>query len=113
LTPGQALEATKLDGKILDGKHHLQAKVSDPAKKQDRQGALYEGREVYISNVHWGALEEDVKAVFSSCGPVEKVRIPRNMNGKSKGIAFVSFTNKVYPLYCQLRSFSNICPGIC
>jgi len=72
-------------------KYTLQVKLSDPAKKDTRHGALHEGREVYIKNLNWAASEEDVKEYFGKAGTVESVRIPRHMNGKSKGFAFVVF----------------------
>jgi squamous cell carcinoma antigen recognized by T-cells 3 len=83
-----------LDGRQLwDGKR-LVAKISDPEHKKDRSGALYEGREVYVSNVDWSASEDEVRELFQKHGTVEKVRIPRNLAGKSKGIAFVVFSTK-------------------
>jgi RNA recognition motif-containing protein len=93
-TQEAAAAATKLDGKLLDGKYKLEAKYSNPGQKKQREGANVEGREVHISNLDKTALEEDVKAVFDKFGPVESVRILRNMAGKSKGGAFVVFSNK-------------------
>ena len=46
-------------------------------------------------NVDWSVTEEELSEVFSKYGNVEKVRIPRNMAGKSKGFAFVVFSNQV------------------
>jgi squamous cell carcinoma antigen recognized by T-cells 3 len=74
----------------------LQAKISDPSKKADRHGAMYEGREVFIRNLHFGASEPDVRELFSRYGTIEKVRIPTRVDGKSKGVGFVAFENKVY-----------------
>jgi squamous cell carcinoma antigen recognized by T-cells 3 len=95
IRPADALKAAELNGKVLDGTYHLQVKISNPLKREDRQGAMYEGREVYVKNVDWSASEDDVKELFSQCGSVEKVRIPRNLAGKSKGVAFVVFEQKV------------------
>ena len=90
----QARAATELDGE-LNNKLKLDVKISDPGKKQDRQGAMHEGREIYIANVDWSATEDEIKKIFSKYGTVEKVRMPRNVEGKSKGTAFVVFLNKV------------------
>jgi squamous cell carcinoma antigen recognized by T-cells 3 len=79
----------------LDGQFHLQAKISDPSKKDDRHGSTYEGREVYVRNVHFVATESEVMELFSRYGTVEKVRVPTNLNGKAKGVAFVVFEDKV------------------
>jgi squamous cell carcinoma antigen recognized by T-cells 3 len=92
--PSSALKATQLDGQVLDGQYHLQAKVSNPTRKENRHGAIYEGREIFIRNVHYGATEAEVKELCSSCGPIERVRIPTNLNGKGKGVAFVVFEDK-------------------
>ena len=91
----QAQAATQLDGQLLGGKLKLVAKISDPVHKQDRTGALYDGREVYVSNVDWNATEEEITQIFAKYGKVERVRIPANVAGKSKGIAFVVFSTKV------------------
>lgn len=70
-------------------------KISDPGKRQERVGPLHEGRELHLRNVDWKATEDEIKEAFSKYGKVEKVRIPRDVGGKSKGFAFVVFTNKV------------------
>ena len=94
-SPDQARAATALDDSLVDGELKLVAKLSDPHRKDKRKGAIYEGREVYVSNVDWAASEDDVKEVFEKYGPVEKVRVPRGKEGKSKGMAFVVFEAKV------------------
>jgi RNA recognition motif-containing protein len=91
LDASAAKKATELDGKVLDGQFHLGAKISDPNRKEIRHGALYEGREVYVRNISWKASEDDVKRLFQEYGTIEKVRIPVNDYGKSKGVAFVAF----------------------
>ena len=93
--PSQARAATELDGQKLDGKLPTTAKLSDPAHKQDRHGAMHEGRELYIANVDWSATKQEVKEAFSRFGEVENVRIPLKVGGGSKGIAFVIFADKV------------------
>lgn len=91
----QAQAATELDEQEVGDQLKLTAKISNPAAKQDRSGALEDGREIYCRNLHWSASEEDVKGLFSKYGDVESVRIPRNMNGKSKGFGFVAFATEV------------------
>lgn len=70
-------------------------KISDPGKRQERVGPLHEGRELHLLNVDWKATENEIREAFSRYGKVEKVRIPRDVGGKSKGFAFVVFSNKV------------------
>lgn len=91
----QAEAATELNGEVLDKKRKLIVKISDPGRKQDRTGAIYDGRELHLLNVDWSATEDDICTVFSKYGQVEKVRIPRTVDGRSKGFAFVVFSNKV------------------
>lgn len=43
----------------------------------------------------WSATEDELSEVFSKYGTVERVRIPRDLGGKSKGFAFVVFSDKV------------------
>jgi squamous cell carcinoma antigen recognized by T-cells 3 len=96
----QAQAATELDGQQMDDNLKLVAKISNPAVKQDRSGAMEEGREVYCRNLHWNASEEDVKYLFSRYGEVESVRIPRNVAGKSKGFCFIVFSSQVSWVLC-------------
>ena len=91
----EAHAATQLDGKHVGDNLRLLAKISDPRHKQERQGATYEGRELYLANLDWNATLGEVKRAFSKYGTVEKVRIPKKVNGSSKGIGYVVFSNKV------------------
>lgn len=43
----------------------------------------------------WSATEDELSEVFSKYGTIERVRIPRDLGGKSKGFAFVVFSDKV------------------
>ena len=91
----QAQAATALDGHDVGNGLKLVARLSNPAIKQGRSGALEEGRELYVRNIHWSASEEDVEQLFSKYGSIEAVRIPRNAEGKSKGFGFVVFSSQV------------------
>lgn len=93
--PIQARKATELDGSKVGTDLQLVAKISDPGRKQERHGPMYEGREVHVSNIDWKASEDDVKEVFSKYGTVESVRIPRKVDGGSKGFGYVVFSSKV------------------
>ncbi|PWY90920.1 pre-mRNA splicing factor [Aspergillus heteromorphus CBS 117.55] len=93
-TPGDAYGATTLDGSTVGNGLHLVAKISDPTRKQDRHGPMYEGREVHVSNLDWKASEQDVEELFLRFGSVELVRIPRKVDGGSKGFCYVVFSSK-------------------
>ncbi|KAL4920899.1 hypothetical protein BDW62DRAFT_152087 [Aspergillus aurantiobrunneus] len=89
-----AHSAIELDGTTVGNGLHLVVKMSDPSRKQDRHGPIYEGREVHVSNVDWKANEEDLKELFSQFGTVELVRIPRKVDGGSKGFGYIVFSSK-------------------
>ncbi|KAL4925719.1 U6 snRNP complex subunit PRP24 [Aspergillus undulatus] len=93
-TSAAAHSATTLDGSTVGNGLHLVVKVSDPTRKQVRQGPMHEGREVHVSNVDWKAKEEDLRELFSQFGTVELVRIPRKVDGGSKGFGYVVFSTK-------------------
>lgn len=105
-SPDQAHAATERDDELIGGELRLVAKISDPGHKAKRQGALYEGREVYVANVDWGAKERDLLEVFSKYGKIEHVRVLKSVAGKSKGTAFVVFSTKacLCLYFCQFRT---------
>ena len=84
-----------MDGKVLGAKYKLIVKISDPERRQSRTGPLYEGRELHLQNLDWSATEDDVRQTFTKYGEVERVRVPRDVEGKSKGFGFVVFSSKV------------------
>ncbi|KAI4109970.1 MAG: hypothetical protein L6R37_000320 [Teloschistes peruensis] len=93
-TADQAQKATQMNGQVVGNMLKLVAKISNPGKRQDRTGALYEGREVYVRNLDHAVTERELKALFCKYGEVEKIRIPTNMLGRSKGFAFIAFSTK-------------------
>ncbi|KAL9000552.1 MAG: hypothetical protein Q9169_000845 [Polycauliona sp. 2 TL-2023] len=93
-TTDQAQKATELHGQAVGGKLKLVAKMSDPSQRHDRVGALEEGREVHVVNLHWDVTEKELASTFSRYGKIEKTRIPTDLSGKSKGFAFVTFKSK-------------------
>ncbi|OGM40606.1 pre-mRNA splicing factor (Prp24) [Aspergillus bombycis] len=93
-TSEAALRATGLDGTTVGKGLTLTAKISDPSRKQDRHGPIYEGREIHVSNVDFKASEHDLKELFSKYGTVELVRLPRKVDGGSKGFGYVVFSTK-------------------
>lgn len=84
-----------MDGKVLGAKYKMVVKIADPERRQARTGPLYEGRELHLQNIDWSATEDDIQQTFAKYGEVEKVRIPRGVEGKSKGFGFVVFSNRV------------------
>ncbi|KAL8940905.1 MAG: hypothetical protein Q9216_002535 [Gyalolechia sp. 2 TL-2023] len=93
-TADQATSATELDGQTFGSKLKLVARISDPSRRQNRVGALDEGREIHVRNLDWAVTETELEALFSKYGDVEQTRIPRDFSGKSKGFAFVVLSTK-------------------
>ncbi|KKK23455.1 pre-mRNA splicing factor (Prp24), partial [Aspergillus rambellii] len=93
-TSAAAHSATKLDGSTVGNGLHLVVKISNPSRKQDRHGPMYEGREVHVSNIDWKATEDDLKELFSKYGTIELVRIPKKVDGGSKGFGYIIFSSK-------------------
>ncbi|KAK7542487.1 pre-mRNA splicing factor [Phyllosticta citribraziliensis] len=85
-----------LDGAGLSGGLKLVAKLSDPNRAEARHGAQYEGREVVVGNVHNGASEQEIKDFINDYAPdgLQSVRVPLNVSGKNKGVAFVVYDTK-------------------
>ncbi|KAF1808679.1 hypothetical protein P152DRAFT_365092, partial [Eremomyces bilateralis CBS 781.70] len=68
--------------------YQMQVHISDPNVKKDREGAMYEGREIVVKNLPFKASEGDVRAFILDVMKEERVRIPQ---GRSKGVGFVVF----------------------
>jgi hypothetical protein len=102
---GDAHNATKLNGTRVGSDLNLVVKISDPTRREDRHGPVYEGREIHISNIDWKANEGDLKEVFQKYGTIETVRIPRKVDGGSKGFGYIVFSTKVCFLAIRLLSF--------
>lgn len=94
-SPSDAHRASELDGTTVEKDLRLVARISDPSRKQDRHGPMHEGREIHVSNLDWNASEDDLKDLFSVYGKVEVARIPRKVDGGSKGFGYVVFATKV------------------
>lgn len=88
-----ATAATQLDGTDVEG-HKLVVKISDPQAKKKREGALTEGREVYVKKVNFKIKEREVKDAFSQFGMIERINMPVLPNGNNKGHCFIIYASK-------------------
>lgn len=109
-----AHQATELDGTSTDDGHKLVVKISNPAKKEARSGAMQEGREIFCKNLDFKVSENDIRETFSKFGTVENLAIPQNVDGRRRGYFFVTFSSKVCffffflnPLIFQRRHSKN------
>lgn len=83
---------TAMDNKMLDGKHRLVAKISDPDAKKSRGGPQAEGRELIVKNLDvQEATEATVKSFFAQYGEVISVKLLKLVNGRLTGSGFVIF----------------------
>ncbi|KAK9472157.1 uncharacterized protein V1510DRAFT_418125 [Dipodascopsis tothii] len=75
-------------------KKKLVVKISDPSQRQGRQGALYEGRELYVRNIAVNIKETDLRKLFEKFGTVEKIRMPTKdkLFGLHQGFGFITFS---------------------
>ncbi|CAF9932332.1 MAG: Splicing factor [Alectoria fallacina] len=89
-----AQSATELDGEDLGDNLKLLARISNPGQKKPREGAIYEGRELYLVNLDRNTTRADIKQAFKKYGYVESVRVLTKVDGQSKGIAYVVFRSK-------------------
>ncbi|KAK5654752.1 hypothetical protein OQA88_7077 [Cercophora sp. LCS_1] len=89
-----AAAATKLDGKMLEGKFRLSVKFSDPGMKQQRHGAQAEERELHVLNLPRSMTEDELGTIFAKAGKVVSARMPRDMAGRSRGTGFVVMETK-------------------
>lgn len=87
-------KAVAKEGILLNGKYKLLAKYSDPNRKKNREGAVAEGREVHVSGLSPSTTEEEIREVFSKYGTIARINVPRSINGKGRGFAFVDFETK-------------------
>jgi len=47
-----------------------------------------------VKGLPWASTEESLKKDFAECGEIEVIRMPKNEEGQSKGIAFIVFKSK-------------------
>ncbi|KAK8074795.1 multiple RNA-binding domain-containing protein 1 [Apiospora hydei] len=102
MTSKEAAEAAMkaMDGYELQG-HKLQVRLShrghDAAEEQRRadnaKKLANQHSKVLIKNVPFQATKKDMRSLFSSYGQLRAVRLPKNMNSRSRGYAFVEFTS--------------------
>lgn len=90
-----AQSATELDGEDLGDNLKLLARLSDPGQKKPREGAMYDGRELYLANLDWKITRADIKQAFKKYGSIESIRILTKVDGTGKGIGYVVFRSKV------------------
>jgi multiple RNA-binding domain-containing protein 1 len=88
----------RLNQSVLDS-HLLEVKPSErrltqpptSARINELKSATQRSTKIVVRNVAFQASKSDIRSLFSSFGAVKSVRIPKQMNGKHRGFAFVDF----------------------
>ncbi|KAI3628542.1 Splicing factor [Malassezia furfur] len=78
-------------GKHWTDEFALQVYLSNPAHKKARSDAHANERELYMTGLPRSVHADDIRAFFAPHAPAQDVRIPPRPDGKSRGIAFVTF----------------------
>lgn len=76
------------------GTTSLQSEVEEASAEAPVAESSEFDKTLYIGNVSFDAVEDDIRDVFASIGTVAKVDVPLNRDtGKCRGFAFVAMTN--------------------
>merc|ERR1712139_491746 len=59
--------------------------------EETKQGDRNNDLTVFIRGLPWSVTEDILRKDFAECGEIEKLNMPKNEEGKSKGIAFVKY----------------------
>merc|ERR1712037_143552 len=60
-----------------------------PAKSDDKNNM-----KVFVGGIPWSTDEATVRADFEECGPIEDFALPKDDQGRIKGIAFITYKTK-------------------
>jgi RNA recognition motif-containing protein len=89
-----AIAATQLDGSDVEG-FKMVSKISNPlAKKERRDGATAEGREVYIYHLNFKMKVQEIKEAFAAFGNIERVTCPTTKTGTNRGFCYIVYDTK-------------------
>ncbi|KPI43026.1 putative RNA-binding protein [Cyphellophora attinorum] len=95
-TSSQAHAALELNGQTRD-ELELTVAISNPAIKKERENAHSSagGRAIFIGQLPFKASEAEIEEVFSQYGEIEKTRMPRDpqVKSKNKGICFITYVD--------------------
>ncbi|KAL8276281.1 hypothetical protein RQP46_011309 [Phenoliferia psychrophenolica] len=102
-TVGSATQARKLrDGFRLDG-HKLEVKFAHRGKEDSEEGKEDKKKtkagggnstKLIVKNVPFEVTKKDLRELFSAYGQLNSVRLPRKLDNKTRGFAFLDFASR-------------------
>jgi len=92
--------ALKFDGQDYGGRS-LKVAIAQPRGEKGKGGDKGKGKgkggdenTAMVRGLPWASTEESLKKDFEECGEIEIIRMPKNEEGQSRGIAFIVFKSK-------------------
>jgi len=82
--------AEKIEKKKSENREKL--KEWDPKKDEKIQGDAY--KTLFVYKLNYETNEKKLKKEFEIYGPVKRIRIVKDSNGKSRGYAFIEYEHK-------------------
>ncbi|TFK73607.1 hypothetical protein BDN72DRAFT_761449 [Pluteus cervinus] len=93
-SPAAAEAALELNGRELEPGHPMNVFLSNPERKKERTDQDANEREIYVAGLSKFTTQKDLENLFKTYGEVKEVRMTTDNSGKSKGFAFVEFTDE-------------------
>eukprot|EP00112_Aurelia_sp_Birch-Aquarium-sp1_P005065 Seg1574.20 transcript_id=Seg1574.20/GoldUCD/mRNA.D3Y31 product="Squamous cell carcinoma antigen recognized by T-cells 3" protein_id=Seg1574.20/GoldUCD/D3Y31 len=85
----EKLEEKSLQEKMELGENEESSRTKTPSFSEDSKENT-----VFLSNLLFNTTDEDIKKKFNDCGEIKDVRIAHNQLGRSKGFAYLEFTDQ-------------------
>ena len=73
------------------GEHEEKNGFKKKAKTKSKGKSLKVENQIYIGGLPYKFSEDDVKAIFQTCGNIKSVHLPINKHGKPTGFGFIVF----------------------
>ncbi|KII83027.1 hypothetical protein PLICRDRAFT_180796 [Plicaturopsis crispa FD-325 SS-3] len=90
-SPSAAEHALELHSRELEPGHPMNVYVSNPERRKERSDADANEREIYVAGLSKFTTKPDLERLFKTYGAVKEVRMATELDGNSKGFAFVEF----------------------
>ncbi|CAI7656531.1 RNA recognition motif domain eukaryote [Penicillium freii] len=87
---GQALLGIPIIAQLTEAEKNRQARKTEATAGNQHTAPFHR---LYVGNVHFSITEDDLTNVFEPFGELEFVQLQKDETGRSKGYAFVQFSN--------------------